>query len=72
MTTQITLEQFASLVREMRSAQDEYFRSGVKTKNQLAHAKALEYRVDKLAKRIPLPPSGQELQQDSSLLNLFS
>ena len=69
---EITLEQFASLVREMRAAQDEYFRSSVKTKNQLAHAKALEYRVDKLAKRIPLPPAGQELKQDSTLLNLFT
>ena len=72
MTTQLTLEQFASLVREMRSAQDEYFRSSVKTKNQLTHAKALEYRVDKLAKHIPPPPPGQELKQDSTLLKLFS
>ena len=57
MSTQITFEQFAGLVREMRSAQDEYFR--FKMKNQLSKAKSLEYRVDKIAKTIPQPPIGE-------------
>ena len=69
MSTQITFEQFAGLVREMRSAQDDYFR--FKMKNQLAKAKSLEYRVDKIAKTIPRPPVGEELKQDAETLNLF-
>ena len=69
MSTQITFEQFAGLVREMRSAQNEYFR--IKMKNQLSNAKSLEYRVDKIAKTIPQPPIGEELKQGAETLNLF-
>jgi len=69
MTTNITLEQFASLVREMRAAQDEFFR--YKMKSQLTKAKSLEYRVDKLAKAIPAPPQGEELTQSYINQKLF-
>ena len=69
MSTQITFEQFASLVREMRSAQDDFFR--YKAKTQLTKAKALEYRVDKIARTIPRPPAGEELKQEVSTLKLF-
>ncbi len=69
MSTQITLEQFASLVREMRLAQDEFFRC--KMKPQLTKAKALEYRVDKIARAIPRPPAGEELKQEVYTLKLF-
>ena len=69
MSTQITFEQFAGLVREMRAAQDEYFR--FKMKSQLSNAKSLEYRVDKIAKTIPRPPLGEELKQGAETLNLF-
>ena len=72
MVTQITLEQFAALVREMRIAQNEYFRSGIKTKYLLAQSKCLEYRVDKIARRIPPPPPGEELKDDVSTQKLFS
>ena len=69
MSTQITFEQFAGLVKEMIAAQDEYFR--FKMKNQLSKAKSLEYRVDKIAKTIPQPPIGEELKQGTETLNLF-
>lgn len=72
MTTQITIEQFAGLVREMRLAQNEYFRSGIKSKHLLAKSKCLEYRVDKIARRIPPPPAGEELKNDISTQKLFS
>jgi len=71
MSTQITIEQFAALVREMRIAQNEYFRSGVKAKFLLEKSKCLEYRVDKLARRIPPPPEGEELKNDASTQKLF-
>ena len=69
MSTNITFEQFAGLVREMRSAQDEYFR--FKMKAQITKAKSLEYRVDKIARTIPQPPAGEELQPAADTLNLF-
>ena len=69
MLTQITIEQFAGLVREMRFAQDQYFR--FKTKVQLTKAKSLEYRVDKIVKTIPRPGIGEDLVQEAETLNLF-
>ena len=71
MATQITIEQFAGLVREMRLAQNEYFRSGIKAKYLLEKAKSLEYRVDKIAGQIPVPEPGNELKHEASTLNLF-
>ena len=69
MLAQITIEQLAGLVREMRAAQDQYFR--FKTKTQFAKAKSLEYRVDKIIKTIPRPAIGQDLIQEPETLNLF-
>ena len=69
MSTQITFEQYAGLVREMRSAQDEFFR--FKMKAQLVKAKSLEYRVDKISRTIQRPPEGEELKPAPDTLNLF-
>jgi len=69
MSTKITFEQFASLVREMRAAQDGYFR--YKNKTQLTKAKSLEYRVDQLARTIPRPPADEQLTATAETLNLF-
>jgi len=62
MKSNITLEQLAKIVREMRFQQNEYFR--FRSKVQLEKSKNLEYRVDEILKTIPEPDETIFIQQN--------
>ena len=54
----MTLQTLAKLIREMRAAQNEYFRT--RTATSLTKAKTLEHKVDEILKTIPEPIEPQQ------------
>ena len=52
MATEITLTEFATIVKQMRKAQVEFFKFG-RNKRDLAKSIQLESKVDQLLKEIP-------------------
>ena len=67
MATEITLTDFATIVKQMRKAQIAFFKFG-KNKRDLAKSIQLESKVDQLLKEIPT----KETVNDYLQSNLFT